>query len=504
MNPDNTEIFVASPGTGKTTRLMDLLGGLLEDGVSPRRIVYTTMSRAGSGEGRERALTRFTGLSEGQMPFFKTLHSIGFNVGTNKTMIKRSDYIELGKRTGFPMKGSEIASGEGYFNGDQLINMDKLRRLRCQTYEEAFMDCGKAWLTVGDFEYIGDSYENYKKSMGLIDYTDMIGEFVRSEQTLPVDYLFVDEAQDSSRLQWKMLELIGSTCKKIWVAGDDKQCIYEFTGADPDTLIQLEGKRTVLDQSYRIPKPVHDYAETIAGKIKHKAEYTFKPRKGTGGVKRIRDLAELNLKEGKWLLLARNKKFLESYENMCMQQGVLFTTIGSGGDNSDLPNYDDVTAVIAWNKLTKGGIITAKEAKILYGSYLPSRDRVKRGFKKVMLELSDDEVFTMDTLTSNYGLTCTEKWDIALKLDDTLKQYLKRVEEQEGLAANPRIEINTMHGVKGKEADNVVMLPDMAYPSHKEMETNPDSEHRVFYVGATRAKEFLYLMPPSSKFYYDL
>ena len=66
------------------------------------------------------------------------------------------------------------------------------------------------------------------------------------------------------------------------------------------------------------------------------------------------------------------------------------------------------------------------------------------------------------------------------------------------------IEINTIHGTKGREADNVVILPDITDITYKAMLNDPDNEHRVFYVAATRAKQNLYIHTPITARFYKL
>jgi len=498
MNKDNTEIFVASPGTGKTTRLMDILGELLEQGVSAKRIVYTTMSRAGSSEGRERAIERFSGLSEAHMPYFNTLHSIGYRSCPSKDLIKKRDFVQIGSKTGFFMTGTD--GSKPFAIGNKMMVLENTMRLKQMTPEEAFMQDRDSKFALSDFIKVCNYYQSYKTEQGIIDFTDMILDFVKTQQTLPVDYLFIDEAQDSSKLQWDMLRLIGSTCKKVWVAGDDKQCIYEFAGADSKTLIELPGKRTILDQSYRIPRAIHVYAEAIAARIKVKADYTFKPREAEGLVKRLDSVNKLPLEKGTWLLIARHTKALEAYEHACIDKGMLFTSKAQLTEGVTLPTKNDITAVIAWNKLQKGGIIPAKEAKILYGNYLPARSHVKYGMKQSLKNLEDDDLLNLDKLVDSFGLTkraSQGSWDKTLKLPENTMEYLKKVEATEGLLASPRIEINTIHAVKGKEADNVAIIPDLNYLSDRSLKENPDTEHRIFYVGATRAKEALFLLPKS-------
>ena len=68
---------------------------------------------------------------------------------------------------------------------------------------------------------------------------------------------------------------------------------------------------------------------------------------------------------------------------------------------------------------------------------------------------------------------------------------------------NPRIVLSTIHKAKGGEADNVALFLE----STKACCTmgDPDGERRVFYVGATRAKENLHIIdPPSAKWRFQV
>lgn len=87
-------------------------------------------------------------------------------------------------------------------------------------------------------------YERYKKSRGLIDYTDMevlVLELMDNKEVQDVlrgelDLLLVDEFQDTNPIQLKIfLRLSQLASRSIWV-GDPKQSIYGFRGADPSLM----------------------------------------------------------------------------------------------------------------------------------------------------------------------------------------------------------------------------------------------------------------------------
>ena len=66
------------------------------------------------------------------------------------------------------------------------------------------------------------------------------------------------------------------------------------------------------------------------------------------------------------------------------------------------------------------------------------------------------------------------------------------------LSQEPRIKLSTIHGAKGGEADHVMLLTDLSRKADDSFLRNRDSERRVFYVGATRAKKSLHIIRSNS------
>jgi hypothetical protein len=89
----------------------------------------------------------------------------------------------------------------------------------------------------------------------------------------------------------------------------------------------------------------------------------------------------------------------------------------------------------------------------------------------------------------------------ALDLDHGYRDYLGDLLRRDGHLSAPRVEISTIHGVKGEEADHVVVCTAMTTRTYEEQITDPDAEHRVFYVGATRAKSSLTWLMTGGKGY---
>jgi len=498
----DTQIFVASAGSGKTTRLMDELAEVLYD-TPPDRIIYTTYTNAAAGEAVARASKQFK-LNSHAFPHFRTLHSLCFRNTRRASMMSFLDYREFGKHIGFGVSGSSaISNKDGIVmgsasRGDNLLSLDNLRRNRMCSYEEVCDTQIQRAEAPNTLQFFSESYANYKKSLGKIDFTDQLERFLEAGEPLDVDYVFGDEAQDFSKLQWAIMDLLSKPVKKTFLAGDDKQAIYEFSGGCPDALINRTGNRIVLDKCYRLPTRVLDFAEKVAARIKNKTPYEITSVKEGGTVSEIRSLTGLPLREGTWLLLARNRCFLDIYEKELISMGLVFTSIG----NSTIPR-NLVPAINTWKTLMGGGVALASEVKVLYDNYLPSGTRVTRGFKKALNLLDDDELLEYEGLRDQYGLLCDLPWDLALNISEKLIRYLKTAETQGTMDTANTIEVTTIHSTKGREADNVVVLPDMAQSTWRGFEQNPDTEHRTFYVACTRARENLYLMQAVSDLYYN-
>lgn len=106
-------------------------------------------------------------------------------------------------------------------------------------------------------------YNFYKKTRGLIDYTDMevlIKNLLDHPQVKPIleeecDLLMVDEFQDTSPIQLEIFLRLSKLAKhSVWV-GDPKQSIYGFRGADPKLM------RTIINQLGGVqPEDIQQYS----------------------------------------------------------------------------------------------------------------------------------------------------------------------------------------------------------------------------------------------------
>ena len=134
--------------------------------------------------------------------------------------------------------------------------------------------------------------------------------------------------------------------------------------------------------------------------------------------------------------------------------------------------------------------------------YMSSGIGVQRNYKNLK-NLDEKEKFDYEKLMFNQGLIVDKNatWFQALdKIPYGKVMYIRQLMKRGiNIWQKPQIEISTIHGAKGGEADNVVLLLDLSRKSEEALINNPDDEHRVFYVGATCAKKELWLVRSVSR-----
>ena len=118
--------------------------------------------------------------------------------------------------------------------------------------------------------------------------------------------------------------------------------------------------------------------------------------------------------------------------------------------------------------------------------------------KEKMFGMVKDSFYNITQLQKDFGLRTNEIWYEALDDASSRKvEYIRKMRSNgEQLNKKPRILLSTIHGVKGGEAQNVILLTDLSLNTQKGYERNPDDENRLFYVGATRTKENLHIVEP--------
>ena len=194
------------------------------------------------------------------------------------------------------------------------------------------------------------------------------------------------------------------------------------------------------------------------------------------------------MSSGEWLILARTKYLLREIEESLYQRGLYYSSKYRRGTEKDLHE-----AATAWENARKGQLVSYKQIECI-SKYMTPKNWDKNKIKGMV----KDAFYGIDKLNNDYGLKVKTVWYEAF--DDagqTNVDYLRKMRANgEKLNEKPRIELSTIHGAKGGESQNVVLLTDLTQNTMKGYERDPDDENRLFYVGATRTKENLHIIEP--------
>lgn len=470
-------LVLGGPGSGKTHRLLEIIEKEMRDGVLPESIAFVSFTKKAVDEARERAMHKF-GMPESRFPLFRTLHSLCFRaLGLRKTeVLSRRDYSEIGRLLNIPISGYlESEDGDQANLGDRMLFLDSYARMTISPHRQAWEHSRLDDVSWERFHQFFNTLKAFKEQRGLYDFTDMLERYVSGGSEVGATVAIIDEAQDLTPIQWRVVDLAFSEVARMYMAGDDDQAIYAWSGADIERFLSLSADHIeVLPESHRLPRKVFDFSATIVDKIKRRYAKKWGPRDDEGDVKMIFSLHELDLSQGSWYILVRNRCFSAAVMETCEQLGLPYTSRFGSSIRSE-----DIVAIRTYERWRSGKAnLTNDERKMLQEKYGDISGEMHT------LRIWHDQFTKLSPRRRAY--------------------YLTALRNGQKLTTPPRIHIDTIHGVKGGQADNVVLIQDQTARTERGSERFPDDEARVFYVGATRAKHRLYIHAPQTTRSYGL
>ena len=496
-------IIPGPPGTGKTHRMVNyhLNKELNEYKTLPEKIAYLTFSNAATNEAKKRILSTYPTVKN--FPYICTMHSLGtkeLNIDTNTQLLKDEkwnafkNFSQICSDLSFETEEDPYTETVRYKNDHmKIIEYARARKIDVET---AATELGleykvEIWLTA----QIEADLKAYKRDTGMIEYSDMIKQFIEKDKCPPLDVVFLDEAQDLNPLQWEMFNYIESKCKRSYIAGDDDQTIYTFQGADPNMFMNLKGTMDPQIESRRCPRAIHRKALDILQHVEHRLIKSWLPRDADGKVFENYSLDNIDFSKGEWMIIARTNKMLNPIKAHLTSLNLRFESKTNFLLSSEL-----LEAYQVWIRLNQGATVGSEEVKSLYKVLNYNMGHVEYGFSSGK-SLDTVDLVDIDDLMLSHGLKITGNWE-QLNFKEDTKLYIKSLlDSGDDLMKKSRIKVSTIHGVKGEECENVVLFTGLEKIIHDAALNNPDPEHRLFFVGVTRAKENLYIMEPNEDDY---
>ena len=317
------------------------------------------------------------------------------------------------------------------------------------------------------------------KNLDSIDYTDMIWMphiYDLHLQECEYDFIMVDECQDLNVAERNLVLRCLKEGGRLIAVGDSNQCIYGFSGSDPDSFRAIQSiPNTVsmpLSISYRCPESVVKFAQNLVPSIEAK-------QGAEEGV--ILDCVSLDdVHDGDMVLCRNNAPLLQVYCKL-LEQGkrayIRGSDVGKNLQNIVIGTHKDYLHT----NLKQDGVFIR-----LYEDLFNSRKAIMERYgisqedamKHETIQAKLDMIRALEVLGAD--LTTTE--ELTKKIEDIFPKN----DKGEGIM------LSTVHKAKGLEADNVFIACASLMPSKSALdEWQVQQERNLMYVAYTRAKKVL-------------
>ncbi|MEU2064223.1 ATP-dependent DNA helicase UvrD2 [Streptomyces sp. NPDC013455] len=372
------------------------------------------------------------------------------------------------------------------------------------------------------------AYEDLKRDRAVIDFEDVllltvailqdrhdIAEQVRAQY----QHFVVDEYQDVSPLQQRLLDLWLGDRDNLCVVGDASQTIYSFTGATPDHLLDFRARHpgaTVvkLVRDYRSTPQVVHLANGLLAQARGRAaghrlelvsqrppgpepvytEYTDEPAEAEGAARRIRELIDAGVPAAEIAVLFRTNSQSETYEQALADAGVPYQLRGA-------ERFFDRPEV------RKAGIALRGAAR--FGGNDSLLDQAVDLPSQVRAVLSGEGGWTSEPPAGSGAVR--ERWESLAALVNlahdlaaarpaaTLGDFVAELDERASAQHAPTVQgvtLASLHAAKGLEWDAVFLVgvaEGMLPITYARTDEQIEEERRLLYVGVTRARERLHL-----------
>ena len=509
--------FFGPPGTGKTHTLLKRVERFLKRGISPDEICYISFTNKAVEECRDRVRKQFKGYDEDDFKYFRTLHSLARQQFSDIPVLDpKVDMLQFHTQYGtVKLNYKPTWDDQKVYNNWSLQIYDRARNMKMNPIDLYKREPRKK-VRLQQFKSIIAGYERYKTYEATpgkfkndrLDFTDMVQKYIDTGLPIPFKVLMVDEAQDLTPLQWDMVVKLALHSDKVYIAGDDDRAIYEWNGADVVFFQTFPGKIKILKESRRLNKKVHFFSKCILdGMEGHRIEKEFTSNGNDGAIYKWSTLKKIPWEtQGSWMVLARINDVKKELQDEARKLGLYFQDM-RGNKSFDINQWK---AICDWRTLCDGGAITREDACNMYNFLLNIDHGYRSTDSKKWSFAHPNQVFNFDELHLQGGMVEERKdWMDAFqrKFKDKEKIYFRKLLNNNfNLDDKARIIIDTIHQVKGGEADNVVISAKCNFPSHFDRKSLEDriKELRVWYTGVTRSINTLHLLGTYHKYHFPL
>jgi DNA helicase II / ATP-dependent DNA helicase PcrA len=546
---DGPLLVLAGAGSGKTKVLTHRVAYFISQGlIQPENALLLTFTNKAANEMKERVLQLTVQKTSGS-PIVGTFHSFcakilridGQYIGIPINFII---YDEQDQKDAVKQILTDLNISTDQYNPGSILNGISEAKNQMLTPEEYAGFVRGEWQEVVAKVY--GEYEKMLKNIGALDFDDLLIKTVKLFKETPevlakwqktLTHIFVDEWQDTNKIQYTLTNLLVGKKRNLTAVGDASQSIYSWRGADYRNINYLirdypDIKIINLEQNYRSTQNILDAANNVISKNTGHPILKLWTDKSAGAkiklysanngfaeadfvVDEVNRLVKESNSYANFAVLYRTNAQSRVLEEALLHAGIPYTLVG-GTRFYDRKEVKDVISYIKF-------LVNPKDSV--------SRKRIE----KIGLRRFE----RLQEIASIEGLTTLDILDAVIQKTDYLSLFQKETEENltrlenlkelrsvatefpnindflENVAlveAGPRnqtknaVTLMTLHAAKGLEFPIVfiVGMEEGLFPhSRSLMDTNQlEEERRLAYVGITRAKELLYLTYASSRLYF--
>lgn len=534
-------LLLAVPGSGKTTVLVDRLGYMVsERRIDPHCILAITFNKRAAEEMKSRYSGVFGNESADKIDF-RTINSLSLEVYSRycklnnkeqRTLIQRAEQKALFTKVYRDFHPDEHPSEGDILELETAVAYAKNMMLSKEQISDFDSDYPKFSLM---FQKYCDTLEEQNK----MDFDDQMvfAHWILSNDSSQTafwqnryHYICVDEAQDTSKIQHKIIQIIARG-NNIFMVGDEDQSIYGFRAAYPKALLNFRADYNNpyilrMERNYRSTPQIIEKAQMFISENKGRYEKTMVSDRDDG--KPVERIAVKSVEEqySKVLSIAKNAEketaflYRDNESSVVLVDSFLRNNIGFRLKKPEMNFFGnaivrDIAAYLtlaidsyntsALKQICNKGILYLKKQQLDYAvkncsykkltvfeavetqmQYLPYRQRDRANRLKSTIDAltgkSSEEAIRF-LLAHGYGDYLEEKQSdyakietllILAKQEPDISKYLNRLKTLETLIQNGfedkgKITLSTIHSSKGLEYDTVYMVDvyDGRFPSSK-------------------------------------
>jgi len=288
-------LILAGAGSGKTRVLTHRIANLIVQGLAePQNILAVTFTNKAAREMRERtlALLEKIGLYPQQPPLIVTFHSFCVQVlrsyihvldyNPNFTIYDRADQLSLVKKIFKQLNLDTKAYSPQTFlstiNSSKIygVTPDDLLKEAVHTIDKKMAEVYRLYETQMKDANALDFDDLLLKTIQIFEKEADVLDFYQNE----LKFIMVDEYQDTSFIQYKLIKMLSEKHRNLCAVGDEDQSIYSWRGANIENILNFEkdfpeAQVIKLEENYRSTKIIVAAASQVIQNNSQRKEKTL-------------------------------------------------------------------------------------------------------------------------------------------------------------------------------------------------------------------------------------